>query len=59
MFWIEFIVLMLIIVWGTRKGGSFLAMAGGIGMLIFVYIFRVTPSDPPCRSGYLLIGEVK
>ena len=23
MFWIEFIVLMLIIVWGTRKGGSF------------------------------------
>ena len=47
MFWIEFIVLMLIIVWGTRKGGSFLAMAGGIGMLIFVYIFRVTPSDPP------------
>ena len=44
MFWIEFIVLMLIIVWGTRKGGSFLAMAGGIGMLIFVYIFRVTPS---------------
>ena len=39
MFWIEFIVLMLIIVWGTRLGGSFLAMAGGIGMLIFVYIF--------------------
>ena len=50
MFWIEFIVLMLIIVWGTRKGGSFLAMAGGIGMLIFVYIFRVTPSDPPDRK---------
>ena len=58
MFWIEFIVLMLIIVWGTRKGGSFLAMAGGIGMLIFVYIFRVTPSDPPITVILIMLAVI-
>ena len=58
MFWIEFIALMLIIVWGTRKGGSFLAMAGGIGMLIFVYIFRVTPSDPPITVILIMLAVI-
>ena len=49
---------MLIIVWGTRKGGSFLAMAGGIGMLIFVYIFRVTPSDPPITVILIMLAVI-
>lgn len=47
MFWLEFVVLMIVIVWGTRMGGSFLAMAGGVGMIVFTYIFQVKPADPP------------
>lgn len=58
MFWIEFITLMLIIVWGTRKGGTFLAMAGGIGMLIFTFIFRVAPADPPTTVILIMLAVI-
>ena len=58
MFWIEFITLMLIIVWGTRKGGTFLAMAGGIGMLIFTFIFREAPSDPPVTVILIMLAVI-
>ena len=50
MFWIELLIVMAIIFWGVRKGGPFLAMAGGIGMFIMVFILRVKPSDPPTAA---------
>lgn len=34
MFWIELIIVLAIIFLGVRIGGTFLAMAGGIGMFI-------------------------
>ena len=34
MFWIELIIVLAIIFLGVRIGGTFLAMAGGIGMLV-------------------------
>ena len=50
MFWIELIIVLAIIFIGVRVGGTFLAMAGGIGMFIMTFILHVTPSDPPvCR----------
>lgn len=33
-------------------------MAGGIGMLIFVYIFRVTPSDPPITVILIMLAVI-
>ena len=46
MFWIELIIVLAIIFIGVRVGGTFLAMAGGIGMFIMTFILHVTPSDP-------------
>ena len=47
MFWVELILVLAIIFLGVRKGGTFLAMAGGVGMLIMTFFFHVTPADPP------------
>ncbi len=35
MFWIELIIVLAIIFIGVRVGGTFLAMAGGIGMFYY------------------------
>ena len=43
MFWVELILVLAIIFLGVRKGGTFLAMAGGVGMLIMTFFFHVTP----------------
>ena len=43
MFWIELIIVLAIIFIGVRVGGTFLAMAGGIGMFIMTFILHVTP----------------
>ena len=45
MFWIELIIVLAIIFLGVRIGGTFLAMAGGIGMFIMTFILHVTPSE--------------
>ena len=37
MFWIELIIVLAIIFIGVRVGGTFLAMAGGIGMFKRIY----------------------
>lgn len=37
MFWVELILVLAIIFLGVRKGGTFLAMAGGVGMLIMTF----------------------
>ena len=47
MFWIELLILLALILWGVRKGGVFLTLAGGIGVFIFTFIFRAQMSDPP------------
>ena len=52
MFWVELILVLAIIFLGVRKGGTFLAMAGGVGMLIMTFFFHVTPADPPVTVNY-------
>ena len=58
MFWIELLIVLAIIFWGVRKGGPFLAMAGGIGMFIMVFILRVKPSDPPITVILIMIAVI-
>ena len=58
MFWLELLIVMMIIYWGVRKGGPFLAMAGGIGMFIMVFILRVKPSDPPITVILIMIAVI-
>ena len=40
MFWVELILVLAIIFLGVRKGGTFLAMAGGVGMLIMTFMLH-------------------
>lgn len=47
MFWIELVILLLLIAWGVRKGSVILTLAGGIGAFIFTFIFKSPMSDPP------------
>ena len=43
---------------GVRIGGTFLAMAGGIGMFIMTFILHVTPSDPPITVILIMIAVI-
>ena len=58
MFWIELIIVMAMIFLGTRKGGPFLALAGGLGMLILTFVLRVPPSDPPITVIRIMIAVI-
>ena len=58
MFWIELIIVMAMIFIGTRKGGPFLALAGGIGMFIMTFFLHVKPSDPPITVIRIMIAVI-
>jgi anaerobic C4-dicarboxylate transporter DcuA len=47
MFWIELILFLACIVLGARVGGIGLGTIAGIGLLIFVFVFRLPPGSPP------------
>lgn len=58
MFWIELVIVLAIIFLGVRIGGTFLAMAGGIGMFIMTFILHVAPSDPPITVILIMIAVI-
>ena len=58
MFWIELIIVLAMIFLGTRKGGPFLALAGGLGMLILTFVLRIPPSDPPITVIRIMIAVI-
>jgi len=47
MIWIELIILLACIVIGARIGGIALGTVGGIGLLVFVFVFGLPPGGPP------------
>jgi len=44
---IEFLILLLCILVGARKGGIALGTVAGIGLFIFVFVFGLPPGSPP------------
>lgn len=58
MFIAELILVLAVIIIGVRKGGPFLAMAGGMGMLIMTFVFRVAPSDPPITVILIMLAVI-
>lgn len=58
MFWIELMIVILMIFWGTRKGGIFLALTGGIGMCIFSFILKIKPADPPITVMLIILAVI-
>ncbi len=58
MFWVELFIILFFIFLGVRKGGPFLAMAGGLGMFILVFFLNVKPSDPPITVILIMISVI-
>ena len=46
-FWLQLAILLAAIVLGARRGGMSLGPMGGIGLLIFVFLFGLPPGSPP------------
>jgi anaerobic C4-dicarboxylate transporter DcuA len=47
MIWLELVVLLACILIGARLGGIALGTVGGIGLILFVFAFRLPPGGPP------------
>lgn len=47
MIWIQLVILLLMILIGARMRGIGLGVMGIVGLLIFVLVFRMRPTDPP------------
>ena len=47
MIWIEFIILLVMILIGSQMKGIGLGVMGMLGLLIFIFIFHMKPTDPP------------
>lgn len=45
--WIQLFIVLACLVMGTRYGGLGLGLISGFGLVIFVFIFRLEPGDPP------------
>lgn len=58
MFWVQLLILFVLIYFGTRKGDVFLGLIGGIGVAIFVFIFHVQPADPPIDVMLIILAVV-
>jgi anaerobic C4-dicarboxylate transporter DcuA len=47
MLWIELLILLACILIGARLGGIALGTVAGIGLLIYVFLFKLPPGGPP------------
>ncbi|MFB9055974.1 anaerobic C4-dicarboxylate transporter [Mariniflexile ostreae] len=58
MFWIEFAVLLVMILIGSRMKGIGLGVMGIFGLVIFVFAFHMKPSNPPLDVMLIIIAIV-
>lgn len=57
MFFLEIAILFLLLLIGTRRGGLFLGMVGGVGMVLLVFGLHLKPANPPINV-ILIIASV-
>lgn len=58
MFWLQLLIIGLLIYLGARVGDVFIGLVGGIGVAIFVFIFKVQPADPPIDVMLIILAVV-
>ncbi|RUL56993.1 anaerobic C4-dicarboxylate transporter family protein [Lysinibacillus antri] len=58
MFWIQLIILLACIVIGARIGGLGLGVMGGLGLAIFVFVFRLQPTSAPIDVMLMILAVI-
>jgi len=58
MFWLDFAIVLVILVIGARLGGIFMGMAGGLGLAILAFILHLTPTSPPIDVMLIILAVV-
>ncbi|MEI2396028.1 anaerobic C4-dicarboxylate transporter [Paenibacillus phytohabitans] len=58
MFWFELLIIFLLIFFGARVGDVFMGLLGGVGVAIFVFLFRVQPASPPVDVMLIILAVV-
>ncbi|SCX46101.1 anaerobic C4-dicarboxylate transporter [Nitrosospira sp. Nsp1] len=57
-FLLELAIILACLVYGTRKGGVALGLLSGIGLVILVFVFRLSPGKPPVDVILTIIAVV-
>lgn len=58
MFLAEFAIILLMMVVGAQFGGVFFGMAGGFGLAILVFVFKMAPASPPIDVMLIMMSVV-
>jgi anaerobic C4-dicarboxylate transporter DcuA len=58
MIWIEFIILIAMILIGSQMKGIGLGVMGMVGLFIFLFIFKMKPTDPPIDVMLIIMAIV-
>ena len=58
MFWIEFTVLLVMILIGAQMKGIGLGVMGMVGLFIFLFVFKMKPTDPPLDVMLIIMAIV-
>ena len=56
MLWIEFLVVLGVIIIGARKNGVVMGFAGALGLAILTFGFGLRPSSPPIDVLLIIIS---
>jgi len=58
LFWAELAVLLAVIIVGARLGGIGLGPMGGLGLFVFVFLFRLPPGGPPATVLGMILAVI-
>lgn len=58
MFLAEFSIILLMMVLGAQFGGVFFGMAGGFGLAILLFVFKLAPASPPINVMLIMMSVV-
>jgi anaerobic C4-dicarboxylate transporter DcuA len=58
MFWLEFALVLVCILLGSRRGGMGLGAFGGVGLLVMAFVFGARPDSPPIDVMLMILAVV-
>lgn len=58
MFFVEFVIVLLMMVIGAQYGGVFFGMVGGFGLAILMFVFKLAPASPPIDVMLIMMSVV-